>query len=84
MCAAPGSKTAQLIEYLHKNDRIPEGFIIANDVSNSRCYMLVHQAMRLNSPNIVITNHDASAMPNFMVNDKGTELLYKSVCSGRV
>jgi len=29
--------------------------------------MLVHQAKRLNSPNILITNHDSSVMPNFMI-----------------
>lgn len=34
MCAAPGSKTAQLIEALHadENDPIPSGFVVANDV----------------------------------------------------
>lgn len=33
-CAAPGSKTAQLIEALHSegNDCNPTGFVIANDV----------------------------------------------------
>ena len=34
---------------------------------NVRCYMLVHQAKRLQSPCYMITNHDASCMPNFMV-----------------
>lgn len=35
MCAAPGSKTAQLIEALHadENQPIPSGFVVANDVS---------------------------------------------------
>lgn len=28
--------------------------------------MLVHQAKRLNSPVILITNHDASELPNLM------------------
>ncbi|XP_073962751.1 tRNA (cytosine(34)-C(5))-methyltransferase Nsun2 [Choristoneura fumiferana] len=70
MCAAPGSKTAQLIEFLHADeDKIPTGFVMANDVDNSRCYMLVHQAKRLNSPNILITNHDSAVMPNIMVTD---------------
>lgn len=34
-CAAPGSKTAQLIEALHsgESDKPPSGFVIANDVS---------------------------------------------------
>lgn len=69
MCAAPGSKTAQLIEMIHADEKIPhpEGFVIANDLDNNRCYMLVHQAKRLNSSNILITNHDSSVMPNFKV-----------------
>ncbi|XP_076672573.1 tRNA (cytosine(34)-C(5))-methyltransferase Nsun2 isoform X1 [Andrena cerasifolii] len=68
MCAAPGSKTAQLIEMIHSEEggMLPEGFVIANDLDNNRCYMLVHQAKRLNSPIILITNHDASLLPNFI------------------
>ncbi|XP_054276416.1 tRNA (cytosine(34)-C(5))-methyltransferase-like isoform X2 [Macrosteles quadrilineatus] len=64
MCAAPGSKTAQLIEMMHTGDSVPSGVVIANDVDNTRCYMLVHQAKRLNSPCTLVTNHDASIMPN--------------------
>lgn len=74
MCAAPGSKTAQLIESLHKTNgsgELPKGFVIANDVDNNRCYMLVHQAKRLNSPNILITNHDSSLFPNLKVSKLG-------------
>ncbi|XP_020284841.1 tRNA (cytosine(34)-C(5))-methyltransferase isoform X2 [Pseudomyrmex gracilis] len=67
MCAAPGSKTAQLIEMIHADEgNVFPGFVIANDLDNNRCYMLVHQAKRLNSPNILITNHDSSVMPNFI------------------
>ncbi|XP_045505292.1 tRNA (cytosine(34)-C(5))-methyltransferase [Colias croceus] len=70
MCAAPGSKTAQLIEFLHADeDKMPTGFVIANDVDNSRCYMLVHQAKRLNSPSIIITNHDSAVMPTLTITD---------------
>lgn len=65
MCAAPGSKTAQLLELLHANDDvIPSGYVIANDVDNKRCYMLVHQAKRLNSPCIAVINHDSAILPN--------------------
>uniref|UniRef100_A0A1B6DIS1 tRNA (cytosine(34)-C(5))-methyltransferase n=2 Tax=Clastoptera arizonana TaxID=38151 RepID=A0A1B6DIS1_9HEMI len=71
MCAAPGSKTAQLIEMMHSEEgKLPEGFVVANDIDNSRCYMLVHQAKRLNSPCIVITNHDSACMPNITVTNK--------------
>lgn len=74
MCAAPGSKTAQLIEALHANSEnsLPTGFVVANDVDNNRCYMLVHQAKRLNSPCFIVTNHDSSFLPNFlMTNSNG-------------
>ncbi|XP_033226206.1 tRNA (cytosine(34)-C(5))-methyltransferase [Belonocnema kinseyi] len=92
MCAAPGSKTAQLIEMIHADEKetLPEGFVIANDLDNNRCYMLVHQAKRLNSPNILITNHDSSVMPNFTITNpdgsKGTlkfdRILADVPCSG--
>lgn len=76
MCAAPGSKTAQLIEFLHGSDddllaAIPEGIVVANDADNKRCYMLTHQAKRLQSPAIIITNHDAAFMPNIHHTRKG-------------
>uniref|UniRef100_A0A8D8X5V2 tRNA (cytosine(34)-C(5))-methyltransferase n=1 Tax=Cacopsylla melanoneura TaxID=428564 RepID=A0A8D8X5V2_9HEMI len=71
MCAAPGSKTAQIIEMIHAADSnpVPSGLVVANDVDNNRCYMLVHQAKRLNSPCAIITNHDASVMPNVLYTD---------------
>ncbi|XP_030568821.1 tRNA (cytosine(34)-C(5))-methyltransferase [Drosophila novamexicana] len=75
MCAAPGSKTAQLIEALHaapEQHKIPPGFVLANDVDNNRCYMLVHQAKRLNSPCLLVTNHDSSFFPNLLQTDAAT------------
>ncbi|XP_060109712.1 RNA cytosine C(5)-methyltransferase NSUN2 [Heteronotia binoei] len=91
MCAAPGSKTAQLIEMLHADMSVPfpEGFVIANDVDNKRCYLLVHQAKRLNSPCIMVVNHDASSIPNLQItmNGKKEILFYDRIlcdvpCSG--
>jgi len=72
MCAAPGSKTTQLIEAVHDlpNGEMPSGIVVANDSDNARCYMLTHQVKRLQSPCIVITNHDASCMPNMYVPDE--------------
>ncbi|ALC49271.1 Nsun2 [Drosophila busckii] len=75
MCAAPGSKTAQLIEALHaspEQHKIPPGYVMANDVDNNRCYMLVHQAKRLNSPCLLVTNHDSSFFPNMLQTDAAT------------
>uniref|UniRef100_A0A3P9PVR6 tRNA (cytosine(34)-C(5))-methyltransferase n=1 Tax=Poecilia reticulata TaxID=8081 RepID=A0A3P9PVR6_POERE len=79
MCAAPGSKTAQLIEMLHSDMDVPfpEGFVIANDVDNKRCYLLVHQAKRLNSPCIMVVNHDASCIPMLQIDsDGGKDILF--------
>lgn len=90
LCAAPGSKSGQLIEMLHagEEDRAREvahnlangldrpegivyeddgrstGLLIANDVDYKRAHMLVHQMKRLNSPNIIVTNHDATIFPS--------------------
>ncbi|XP_036596036.1 RNA cytosine C(5)-methyltransferase NSUN2 isoform X2 [Trichosurus vulpecula] len=91
MCAAPGSKTAQLIEMLHAdmNVSFPEGFVIANDVDNKRCYLLVHQAKRLSSPCIMVVNHDASSIPRLQIDVDGKKevLFYDRIlcdvpCSG--
>ena len=40
------------------------GLLIANDVDNKRAHMLVHQMKRLNSPNLIVTNHDATLFPS--------------------
>lgn len=88
MCAAPGSKTAQLIEALHADDTkpVPSGFVIANDIDNNRCYMLVHQAKRMNSPCFVVSNHDSSVMPQLYINGneklKFDRVLCDVPCSG--
>uniref|UniRef100_A0A8C2X5N3 tRNA (cytosine(34)-C(5))-methyltransferase n=1 Tax=Cyclopterus lumpus TaxID=8103 RepID=A0A8C2X5N3_CYCLU len=91
MCAAPGSKTAQLIEMLHSDMDVPfpEGFVIANDVDNKRCYLLVHQAKRLNSPCIMVVNHDATCIPTLQIESGGKKgsLFYDRIlcdvpCSG--
>ncbi|KIO09579.1 hypothetical protein M404DRAFT_14128 [Pisolithus tinctorius Marx 270] len=68
MCAAPGSKTAQLLEALHANDTatstsIPPGLLIANDTDSRRSHLLIHQSARLPSPAFMVTNLDASIYP---------------------
>eukprot|EP00117_Sycon_ciliatum_P008936 scpid54740/ scgid11435/ tRNA (cytosine(34)-C(5))-methyltransferase; NOL1/NOP2/Sun domain family member 2 len=71
MCAAPGSKTAQIIEMMHSRDgSVPSGLLVANDKDNKRCYMLVHQTKRLNSPSLVVLNEDASCIPNLCFDDQ--------------
>jgi multisite-specific tRNA:(cytosine-C5)-methyltransferase len=93
MCAAPGSKSAQLMEMIHTGEEDamlqvakqvkeggasaepfgPEGLaddgrttglLIANDSDHKRAHMLVHQMKRLSSPNLIVTNHDATMFPS--------------------
>ncbi|KAL8683653.1 MAG: hypothetical protein Q9186_000426 [Xanthomendoza sp. 1 TL-2023] len=114
LCAAPGSKTAQLIELVHGGeearirnvlrdlkqsegreispegdvikDEIEEerekgdwsdqgrstGLVIANDVDYKRAHMLIHQTKRLNSPNLIVTNHDATMYPSIRLPPQNT------------
>lgn len=47
---------------------IPDGLLIANDNDAKRCHMLVHQSLnRIGSPNTMITNLDAAAIPNIRI-----------------
>ncbi|EWC46074.1 hypothetical protein DRE_04648 [Drechslerella stenobrocha 248] len=94
MCAAPGSKTAQLIEAIHagEEERVAEaskrlntgdeaaevagrtaaeaalgrstGIVIANDADYKRSHLLIHQTKRLNTPNFIVTNYDATLYPS--------------------
>jgi len=79
MCASPGSKTAQIIEMLHSKAEEPEGFVVANDVDNKRCYMLVHQGKRLQSPSFIVSNADASIYPDVVQTDKGKSKMLSAV-----
>jgi len=104
MCAAPGSKAAQLLEMVHRGEEarvrkslqlhaeedgrqmspgvVPHGsdaedlgadsrdygratgLLIANDSDYKRSHMLIHQLKRLSSPNLIVTNHDATMFPS--------------------
>ena len=66
MCAAPGSKTAQLVEALHLLEPKgvpPTGCVLANDVSGPRTRTLCNQVARLASPVCVVTQHNAREWP---------------------
>lgn len=87
MCAAPGSKTAQLVEALHNRDaeKAASGFVIANDSDYKRSHMLVHQVKRLNLPNFLVVNHDALMFPRIVVDNepvKFDRVLCDVPCSG--
>ena len=73
MCASPGSKTQQLLEALAGDGDGDgggggggEGLVVANDDQIKRCHMLASRAARLNSPSLVVTNHDARLLPEWL------------------
>ena len=74
LCAAPGSKTLQILEAHHSTDSAPKGVLIANDGDYKRCHMLVTQTKRFNNPNYMITNEDATRFPNLKVQDENGNL----------
>ena len=93
MCAAPGSKTAQLVEALHadedsgKPETLATGFVLANDSDYKRSHMLIHQVKRLNSPNFMVVNHDAQLFPRIKINGASEYLKFDRIlcdvpCSG--
>lgn len=64
-----------------------KGFVIANDTDMKRAYLLTHQARRLNSPALFVTNNDARFFPNLRINQKQQNLKFDRIlcdvpCSG--
>ncbi|GAA5899683.1 tRNA (cytosine-C5-)-methyltransferase [Sporobolomyces salmoneus] len=73
MCAAPGSKSVQILEDLHGPptdgkegaSKVPQGLLIANDADAKRCHLLVHQSLhRVPGTGMMVTNHDATQLPS--------------------
>ncbi|KAL3818926.1 hypothetical protein ACJIZ3_004831 [Penstemon smallii] len=67
MCAAPGSKTFQLLEMIHKLTEpgiLPSGMVMANDLDVQRCNLLIHQTKRMCTANLIVTNHEAQHFPS--------------------
>eukprot|EP00924_Labyrinthula_sp_SR-Ha-C_P012909 augustus_masked-scaffold_12-processed-gene-3.4-mRNA-1 protein AED:0.12 eAED:0.14 QI:0/-1/0/1/-1/1/1/0/734 len=82
-CAAPGSKTAQMIEFLSTSSN---GYLVANDCDAKRAYMLHHQLKRFKTfcANLVITNLEAQFFPK-KLGDRELEfdrILCDVPCSG--
>jgi 16S rRNA C967 or C1407 C5-methylase (RsmB/RsmF family) len=58
-CAAPGSKTAQILELINSR-----GLVVANEVDSNRAFMLIHQLQRTNTTNVCIVSHPAQHFPD--------------------
>lgn len=69
LCAAPGSKTSQMLEVMHwqqaaSGSGMPTGLVLANELQWRRANMLAHQVNRLGSPCMVVVNSDAQYFPD--------------------
>lgn len=77
MCAAPGSKTSQIIDLLVRSEslygsctakttpRESYGGVIANEIDIDRAAMLTHQLTRLGASCVAVTCINAAAFPSF-------------------
>ncbi|KAE9033073.1 hypothetical protein PR003_g6614 [Phytophthora rubi] len=74
MCAAPGSKTAQIMEALISDSSDAKGFVVANDANEKRGYLLVHQLQRLGLDNFVVTCHEGQDFPGLYDPERSFEL----------
>lgn len=62
-----GEQAAADLEVDAGDDGRATGMLIANDAEYKRCHMLVHQLKRLSSPNLIVTNHDATLYPSIRI-----------------
>jgi tRNA (cytosine34-C5)-methyltransferase len=60
MCAAPGSKTKQLLEFVGD-----KGLVVANDCSSKRLNILVTETCKTPHKSFMVLKHDASFLPVF-------------------
>ncbi|GAA5843387.1 hypothetical protein JCM3766R1_002937 [Sporobolomyces carnicolor] len=84
MCAAPGSKSVQILEDLHGPptdgkegaSKVPQGLLIANDSDAKRCHLLVHQSLhRVPGTGMMVTNHDATQLPSLRLPKSASKTL---------
>ncbi|KAL4512085.1 hypothetical protein ABPG72_005087 [Tetrahymena utriculariae] len=76
MCAAPGSKTKQMLESMMKGN---ESLLFANDISKKRAFMLAFHVLKLNATCAVLTSNDCTKYPKIEQFDK---VLCDVPCSG--
>lgn len=97
MCAAPGSKTSQILEMqsiLHSNEANKDsstinevkGGVVANDMSIKRASMLAHRVKLINTTGMAVINHEGQLIPDIL-DSSGEKVLYDKVmvdvpCSG--
>lgn len=92
LCAAPGSKTTQILEFFQfagkeaKDLALTPGGVVANELEFTRAWILSHQVSRVAVPNVLVTNHQGQFFP-LLSSPQGEKLFFDKVladvpCSG--
>jgi len=89
LCAAPGSKTMQILDLFNKGgmeQAAPNGMLVANDYKQQRIQMLIERVRRIPTAPLLVTCTDARAFPALR-NHAGDTVLFDRVlcdvpCSG--
>ncbi|XP_010531362.1 PREDICTED: tRNA (cytosine(34)-C(5))-methyltransferase-like [Tarenaya hassleriana] len=85
MCAAPGSKTFQLLEIIHGSSEpgtLPNGMVVANDVDFQRSNLLIHQTKRMCTANLIVTNHEGQQFPGCRLSKGSSRVAEKGLSGG--
>ena len=61
-------------------ERGNSGFVIANEIEESRAYMLTHQLMRLNEGNVLIVSHAGQSLPDLETPAQSAFLFDRIIC----
>ncbi|MDO4542359.1 MAG: RsmF rRNA methyltransferase first C-terminal domain-containing protein, partial [Bacillota bacterium] len=77
LCAAPGGKATRLAEFLEGS-----GFILANDISNSRCKGLLRNMERFTMTNSAVTNESPERLADHF-GPAFNRVLVDAPCSGQ-
>jgi 16S rRNA C967 or C1407 C5-methylase (RsmB/RsmF family) len=73
LCAAPGSKTSQILEMIYGKRRwLAKGCVVANDADYSRAQMLIHQLHRSGTTGMAVINHPGQFLPELYTNKVGS------------
>lgn len=89
LCAAPGSKTSQILEKMsaEHGPGLYRGAVVANDLDRQRAIMLTHQLLRSSTLGMAVVNHEAQNFPKVPLPDSHEGVRFDRVladvpCSG--
>jgi len=81
LCAAPGSKTLQLLDAMHSCEpSVPAGVLVANDLKVVRLKKLIDRTRRVPATTLLVTCGDARRYPNLRASDTTKVRFDRIIC----